>query len=235
MNIFPIKTFGDVITNQDLDELMRTAGVSALSSADLSPHYMPILAASTATDPGQPGRIWFDQTEQLLKLFVDVVGDTACSVWCAMGPDRYDDVFLAAEPIPPYALLQFAAGLEDRWVERHGLEWYPPRAVAVSVNSVTTASGAWFPACVQGITKGWHATRPTASTYSGATFDSYTVNSWRTPSDSVRGAFGRTAASLGVGTVGVFCGYAMQGSYPNAGEPNVFTDILFFGPRRSNG
>lgn len=231
MNLTSTMAWGDTITRTQLYNMWSTATVSSADQDDLADTFLEVLSSSSATDPVQDGRVWFDKTNQLLKLYVEVLNNTTVSLWLAMGPDTWEDAFLAEESIPPRALLEFSTTQEGRWAKRHGKELYPSRAVAVSGLDTTAASGTWFQGVVYGYCKMWAAQKPTASTYSGLAHNTYNQARYFCPSDHTEGAVGQGSANLGEPLPGTLCAWNL--TYSNVTNNDFYPYVFFFGVRET--
>ena len=231
MNLTSTMSWGDTITRTQLYNMWSTATVGSVQKDDLADTFLEVLSSSSATDPVQDGRVWFDQTNQLLKLYVEVLGDTTVSLWLAMGPDTWEDAFLAEEPIPPRAVVEFSTSLPGRWAKRHGTELFPSRAAAVSALDTTAASGTWFQGIVFGYCKLWAAQNPSGSTYSGVTQTVYSPSRYLCPSDHTPGAIGQLGSGLGAPRPGTF--FAWNLTYANVVNNDFYPYAYFFGVRET--
>ncbi len=106
MNLTPGTTIesGSVITRQTIYDLWANAEGGQVETTDLAAGVFPMIAGSSATGGIQPGTVWYDKQEMLWKAWVDVKNDTAVSVWVSFGPDRFDEIFIASEHLPPGSL-----------------------------------------------------------------------------------------------------------------------------------
>jgi hypothetical protein len=162
------------VTRQTLYDLVYNAIGATVQQSDLSSDVLPIMAQSSPPNNPPPGMFWFDQTDQLMKVFVDVIDDTGCSIWLSVGPDRFDVACLAGEPLPFGAALVFSGA--GRTVQ------LPPDWPALSQNTSytnmrfehlkvvgfqnennnadhtasTVASNSWFPMAVSGLVWAWN-------------------------------------------------------------------------------
>lgn len=163
---------GDVVTRQTIYDLVRLAAIGTVQASDLDASVITILAQSNAPTP-QPGLVWYDQTQQLQKVWTDVIDGTSCSLWLAFGPDRFDTAFYATEPIPFGAAVVPAPG----FVRGIALPRHPTvinalgytagrfenfRVIGFAQNgqhgtttNATTPSGAWCAVGTAGIVTAW--------------------------------------------------------------------------------
>lgn len=92
---------GEVVTRQTIYDILALAGLNGnVQASDLSADMITVTTQSLPPSNPPPGLVWFDQTEQLLKVWTDVLDGTGVSCWLACGPDAFDVALLAAEPIP---------------------------------------------------------------------------------------------------------------------------------------
>lgn len=150
---------GQTVSRQTLFDLWANAQGAVVQPADLSPTTFPIIIGSNMTI-GQPGLILYNQTEQLWQCFYDQIDDTGVSLWLAFGADRFDDAFLAAEPIPPGSLFRLYDAGTGRMVVRPSGYGADGGILGVNVTNTTIASGTWFAGCVEGFVKAWFPFRP---------------------------------------------------------------------------
>ena len=161
---------GDQVTRQTLYNLVANASIGTVAASDLATELLSVVTQSNAPS-GFPGKLWYDQTDQLMKVYVDVVDSTGCSVWCAIGPDRFDLPVLATEPIPFGAAVKLtgagravALPLDPVTLNTLGKgyrEWENAKVLGFNNNGtqatpVTAASGTWFAAAVDGIVWAWY-------------------------------------------------------------------------------
>jgi hypothetical protein len=161
---------GDTVTRQTIYDLVNNAIGGTVQESDLAEYVLQAVPQSEPPTP-YPGRLWFDQTEQLMKVYTDVMDDTAVSVWLSLGPDRFDVALIAAEPIPYGAAIQLVG--DGRWaklppdplsLEAMGkgfYEWEVARVIGFNNNGTmlaaeTVDSGAWFSCAVDGFVRTWH-------------------------------------------------------------------------------
>lgn len=156
MNLTPTTSLesDDTVTRQTLYNFWADANVGEITFDEIvmEPGQPPVLIGSEATSTPAPGQIWFDQTEQVWKVFIDMVDNTACSVWCAFGPDRFDEPMWAGDQIPGYGVVIHGchaareARLPSSGAAAH--EWH----FGINAADDTVASGAWFACAVEGLT-----------------------------------------------------------------------------------
>lgn len=96
---------GDSVTRQTIYNLLANATGGVVYASDVSADVIMIASQSEAPDPS-PGKLWWDQTDNLLKVYVDMLDGTTVSVWQAIGPDRFDVIMYATEPLPFGAAVQ---------------------------------------------------------------------------------------------------------------------------------
>lgn len=170
---------GEVVTRQTIYDLVALAGISGnVASSDLAADVITVTTQSLPPSNPTPGLVWFDQTEQLLKVWTDVLEGTGVSCWLACGPDAFDVALYATEPIPYGAAVVVAPNLGIRAV---GLPTNPGdmgdatdfsligrfinlQFMAINqsadpllgpLNPCTAPSGSWFAGRVYGIASVW--------------------------------------------------------------------------------
>lgn len=162
---------GDIVTRQTIFDLVANAVGGTVNESDLSAGYRSVQAQSEPPTPA-PGLVWWDMTDQLLKVYVDVIDGTGCSCWAAFGPDRLDTIVYATEPIPYGAAVQpsgdgpRAVKLPPSPLELGNMSWTDTRwEVAkvmgfhnsgVKADADTAASGTWFACAIEGFCWTWH-------------------------------------------------------------------------------
>lgn len=220
----------DTVTRQTLWDLWARATGGQVSTGDFASHVFPIVNGSTPTSGPSPGLIWYDQTDLVWKCFYDQVDNTGVSLWMAFGPDRFDDAFLASQPIPGGALCAFnPAGTGRMVILQDGRR--TSTTVCVNVTNTTIASGAWFTGAVEGFVKGWFPFK-----YSGAT-DSTNIIAGTNPNRAVlpapwvpggiaQGSGGNIAQQFIVG-LGLF----KMDPVTTVSNGNFYERFLFFGSR----
>lgn len=175
MNITPGTTIerGDTVTRQTIFDLVANAVIATVQASDLNTEVLPIVVASSQSDANLqafPGRIWWDQTEQLGKVYTDMIDGTGCSVWLAFGPDRFDVALLAVEPIPFGAAVQLTGEgrkarlpplLSDMLAQGSNFIWEVGKVVGFNNDGIasahsTTPSGSWFACAVDGYVWCWY-------------------------------------------------------------------------------
>lgn len=157
---------GQTVTRQTIYDLVANAQGGTISSAELSSVVFDIVVGSSATNPTAPGLLWYDQTDLLLKGYIDVRDNTGCSVWVAMGPDRFDEIFLAGEHLPGGALCRLDPTGGGRSVVRvtgHGA----PDGICVVATNVTVPAGTWFAGTIEGFVRAWFPFKPAADVSPG--------------------------------------------------------------------
>lgn len=172
MNLTPGVTInaGDQVSRQTIYDLLAHAGGGQVTSSDLSIDCLSVVTQSEPPTP-YPGKLWFDQTDQLLKLYVDVLDGTGVSLWLAIGPDRFDIPMLAGQPIPFGAAVQVAGNgrytkLPPGPLELQAMSWQKGMWESwkvigfnndgIAANANTAASGTWFACAIDGICWIWH-------------------------------------------------------------------------------
>jgi hypothetical protein len=168
---------GDVVTRQTLYDLVANATIGgSVQASDLAADVKAITSQSLAPSNPIPGLLWFDQTEQVLKVWTDCIENTACSVWLAVGPDAFDVALYATEPIPYGAAVVAALGAGGRAAALptnpggQGAAGYTltrfenlrfmgvNQSVSPTLgpcNHNTAASGTWFASRIYGHAYGW--------------------------------------------------------------------------------
>lgn len=158
---------GDTVTNQTLYDIVAGSTGASVVPADFGVGLLPIMVASTPTSTPTAGQWWFDQTEQLLKGYADQVDETGVSLWLALGPDRFDEAFLANEALPPGALCRFDTTGVGRQVRRVA-GWASPDGICVVATNATIPAGTWFAGTIEGFVRAWFPFKPAASTDLGS-------------------------------------------------------------------
>jgi len=151
MKLTNLTTFGRTVTRQELYNMWANASAGTIYKTDLAAGTLTLDKGSSVSGVSNPapGTIFFDQTEQVFKVWCDEVDNTGVSLWLAVMGDRRDDAFISSQPIPPYALVAPASAggryvrLPDETVPR----W---EAYGFNLQEATIASGAWFAAGVMG-------------------------------------------------------------------------------------
>jgi hypothetical protein len=191
------------VTRQTLFNIWKDATMSTVIEDDLAPTFQDVVMGSSFSDApasAVPGELFYHQGEKLMYGFHDVMDvldggteGTGVSLWLAMGPDRFECACLAAEPIPPGAIV---SPYFDRWVRICRPDMANPKGdlnlpIPMGVNQSglpqidlfhgeghTTPSGAWCAVGIEGFVRGWF---PRAED-SGATDSMLLVdNTVRTP------------------------------------------------------
>jgi hypothetical protein len=173
---------GDTVTATTLYDLVGSAYCSAIttmSDFDTTNLY-EITTQSVAPTPKGPGDLWYDQTSQLMKLWVDVLDGTGVSLWMAIGPDRWDMPVYATEAIPYGAAVQLQGvgrsvclpttptGLEGMGAGYR--QWELAKVVGFNngspyVSPATAASGTWFACAMEGWVWAWYPARKGPTTF----------------------------------------------------------------------
>lgn len=158
---------GELVTRQTLYNLWANATLGQVDADDLAPNILPIIVGTGETISQAPGTVLYDQYDMLWKFYADEVNNTGVSLWLSFGPDRFDEAFLAAEPIPAGAACRIDPTMEGRWV-RLVSGWDDGRVVCLNQNPQTAASGTWFVGGIEGIMYGWFPYKPAGNTETGA-------------------------------------------------------------------
>ncbi len=163
MNLTPGTTInsGDTVTRQTLYDLWANAALGTIVTGDLAPGTLPITVASTPTDTPPPGQVWYDQTQKLWKTWFDEIDYTGCSLWLAWGPDRFDDAFIAAEPMPHGAAFVLDRAMGGRYVRR--ATWTDPGVIGFVQTPNTSPSGSWLVGGILGICDAWFPHKPASA------------------------------------------------------------------------
>ena len=83
------ETVSGSCTRQTLYDLINTSTITGLSDSDI----ISTMSATAASEPPAEitnHRLWYDQTQQLLKFPVTSLEGSAASFWMSVGPDRWD-------------------------------------------------------------------------------------------------------------------------------------------------
>jgi hypothetical protein len=173
-------TASTIVTRQTLYDLIYNAIGGTVQESDLSAGVLPIMAQSLPPGTTTPGMLWWDQTDQLMKVYTDTIDNTGCSIWLAIGPDRFDVATIAAEPIPFGAACVFAGNgryikLPPDWpalckaTEYTNMRFEHLKVVGfqnennnLSHTGQTTGSGSWFPMAASGLVWAWNCLGTTA-------------------------------------------------------------------------
>jgi len=155
---------GTTVTRQTIYDLWNLAQGAVVQDSDLGSGTFPIIIGSQFTSAAAPGQILYNRTEKLWFCYFDEIDSTGVSMWLSFGPDRFDDAFLAAEPIPPGSLFRLFNAGTGRMVSRPSGYGADGGIIGVNVTNTTIASGTWFAGCVEGFVKAWFPFRPLAAT-----------------------------------------------------------------------
>lgn len=165
--INPLTDLTGQVTRQDLFDMWANAELSDLTGRDLAADTFGIISSdSEPTDVRQPGSLWWNSQENLMYVYTDEIEGTGCSLWLAIGPDRFDCACIAAEPIPAGAVVELD---HDRWIRVALVEGQAgdsnPRVIGVNQAGVvyplntaassTQDSGAWVNVAIDGIVYGY--------------------------------------------------------------------------------
>lgn len=161
---------GDTVTRQTLYNLLYNASGGTVEQSDLGSTVLDIMCQSEPPT-AKAGRLWWDQTDQLMKLYVDVLDDTGVSCWISIGPDRWDMPMLTTEPIPFGAAVQLVgdgrkvklppAGSAILALGRGLAPWESAKVVGFNNNGprlehATADSGAWISVATDGLVWCWY-------------------------------------------------------------------------------
>ena len=148
------QSLSDVVTRQDLWNIIETTRVEDVTLNDLSDAARRgiVVSASEPPDTLVNGQLWFDQTNQLLRVF-----DANASYAYAVGPDCFEVICRAACP-----LLAGAAVRVSAWNDPYEV-WVTPvltgydGILTFGITSRTTESGGFVPVTVAGMVRGYVA------------------------------------------------------------------------------
>lgn len=101
---------GDIVSRQTIYDLVRLAVIGTVQESDMAGNTLTIVSQSLPPNSPGPGKLWWDMTAQLCKVWTDVLDGTAVSLWLAIGPDRFETACLATEHIPFGAAVEAAYG-----------------------------------------------------------------------------------------------------------------------------
>lgn len=207
---------GDQVTRQTLYNIVALATGGTVQVSDLDSGTLSVVSQSLPPTTLTPGILWWDQTDQLMKVWTDVLDNTGVSCWLAIGPDRFDCAVCAGEHIPWGAAVQLMG--RGRFVQlppspmqlfQSGYSLSRWEAIKVmgfnnhtwsGISCPTAASGTWFSCAVDGLVWSWHP----ANALFGATWQS----SQGASSDGlISGATGFTGDSNGTNVRGGLIGY----------------------------
>lgn len=172
------------VTRQTLYDLVYNAIGGTVQASDLHTSVLTVAAQSSVPTP-YPGLLWYDQTDQLAKVYTDMIDGTGCSLWLSIGPDRFDVAVLATEPIPFGAAVQFTGtgrkvSLPPDWpllcknTNYTNMRFEHLKIVGFNNDNnnanhtiSTAASGTWFAMGALGIVWAWHVLGDTNWTAGG--------------------------------------------------------------------
>src|SRR5437867_2371269 len=144
----------DTVTRQTLFNLLANALGGTVLPTDLENNLLNVAVGSAETSGVNPGTVLYDQSELLWKCFFDVIDSTGVSLWLSFGPDRFDEAFLAAEPIPYGAAIRLDTTNGNRWAKLTS-GYQDPGVIGLSQTVGTVASGTWFRAAIEGLAIAW--------------------------------------------------------------------------------
>lgn len=162
---------GDSVSRQTIYDLLANAAGGTVQASDLDTSVQSVVAQSEAPSAPTPGKLWWDQTDQIMKVWTDVLEGTAVSCWLAIGPDRFDVAVLATEPVPFGAAVQLTGNgrrvklppdPDSLRIMGAGLaEWETAKVIGFNnhgskLNASTAASGTWFSCAVDGLVWAWY-------------------------------------------------------------------------------
>lgn len=243
---------GDAVSRQTLYNLWANGTLGAIDRADLHPQAL-VADIYVSTEPSftvPPGKPWWDQKEQLLKIYFDEIDGTGVSLYLSIGPDRIDDAFLASEPIPRGAVVSVdTAQTAARWVRR---ALYNDKVyLAVNNSQDTVASGTWFSGTTYGFCQAmWksYMTTESAETLYVPAPGAPTANKLRSPAPLYVDRFlpgaiiayddGESGAFLDLPQPRMHIGgvvWHIEGATTNDSANMYFPTILFVGSRASTG
>lgn len=225
---------GMTVTRQTLFDLWSNAEGAVVVGEDLAQGTFPILVGSNLTTSAGPGQIVYDQTEMLWMCYFDQVDYTGVSLWMSIGPDRFDDAFLASEPLPPGALFRFDSNGTGRMVVR-AAGYAEPKSIGIVASLDTVASGHWFTGTVEGFVKAWFTARTAGAADPAANLSGARMGKVVFPCGWAPGGLCRS--SSGEGGNQFIVGKALHDVEPatTVSFGNVLARILFFGSRFSSG
>jgi len=90
LSLYRSQTLGNTVTRQHLYDLISTCSLSGSASGVSLQHSVQITAVSEAPAvPATGDTWWYDLSEELLKVPLNVVGASPCSLWLSVGPDAW--------------------------------------------------------------------------------------------------------------------------------------------------
>lgn len=188
---------GDTVTRQTIYDLVANAIGGTVQSSDLHASVQTITSQTDVPTP-YPGKVWYDQEDGVLKVFVDELDGTGVSLWVTFGPDRFEIPMLATEDIPygaavqmtgigrqaklppAPAILEVMDWQDAQWEHWKVMGWNNTGRVS---DHTTAASGTWFSCAIEGLVWAWHPVNRAgyatgkASVGTGGSFDSL-ISGW---------------------------------------------------------
>lgn len=176
---------GDTVTRQTIFDLIGSASIDGVvADTDLSDGTPQNVSQSGPPSAPGPGSMWWDKTNQVMRVWYDEIDGTGVSLWLAAGPDVFEIEAIASEPIPFGACVQCDLAAGHKWMKLppSGSDLvvmghtaarveplrvvgfnndaqannYVPDSAGYSNSMPTTASGAWFRLTVSGVVWAWH-------------------------------------------------------------------------------
>lgn len=227
---------GDIVTRQTIYDLVRLASIGTVQESDLDAGVLTIVSQSLPPTAILPGMLWWNQTEQLMMVYTDMIDNTGCSVWLSIGPDRFDVAMYAEEPIPfgaavvpgrtggiravrlpPHPSEYVATGATvSRFMSLQvlGLNQETRHGQGGTFSAPTTASGSWFRCATLGIARGW------APVYRVVNEFGTESNAWVCPASGWSGLSGPSGTSDIRGAIVNFSG--ANGDFVTSLDPMSF-------------
>jgi hypothetical protein len=84
------QSIGNTCTRQHLYDLVATSTLSGSASGGDSSGLPATAATNPPTVPTDGNMIWWDMGHQVMKVPVNSVGSSACSMWMSIGPDSWE-------------------------------------------------------------------------------------------------------------------------------------------------
>lgn len=219
------------VTRQELFSMWSDATLGTIDKTDMAPGIFTADRAShltEATSSPIPGHSFYAQAEELLYIYHDEVADTGVSLWLAVGPDRFDVACCAVEPIPAGAAVE---PVVDRYVRVATEASNHAGLTAIGMNQAgidfddantfdTTASGAWFPVCIDGVA--WCYIAPGEET---------TKNRMFRISSTMPGSVEESSSGSPTPTIDDVVGLAYASANNTAGTTQLRTRAIWSGPK----